>query len=90
MLAFEPGSKEEGQSLKKILICFTLFFFRNNYNMLLTPQFEPFFSNLSSTLYTEKCQSSYETFSSFVLLKSTHLITFKGKVQISEGIVLGK
>ena len=38
------------------------FFLKNNYNMLLTPQFEPGPPRPPSTLYMGRCQFSYKVF----------------------------
>ena len=38
------------------------FFFRNNYNMLLTLQFKPFPPRSPSTLYMGRCQFRYKAF----------------------------
>ena len=38
------------------------FFFRDNYNFLLTSQFESFLSRLPNTLCMEMCQCNYKTF----------------------------
>ena len=43
------------------------FFFRDNYNMLLTPQFKPFPPKPPSTLCMRRCQFNYKAFGHFQL-----------------------
>ena len=56
--------------------CHQFFFFlRDNYNMLLTPQLEPFPPKSPSTLYMGRCQFSYKAFGLFsvVLILQVYL-----------------
>ena len=45
---------------------FLFLFLKNNYNMLLTPQLEPFPPRPPSTLCMRRCQFSYKTFGVFM------------------------